>query len=85
MDARESVHRIDVPTLVIAGAEDTATSPEEGMYLADRIIGARYLCLHAAHLSNIEAAEEFTAAVIGFLKSERKEEQWMKTNAMSKE
>jgi 3-oxoadipate enol-lactonase len=85
MDQREFVHRIDVPTLVIAGAEDTATSPAEGRYLADRIAGARYLCLSAAHLSNIEAASQFTAAVTGFLKSERKEEEWTKTNAMSKE
>jgi 3-oxoadipate enol-lactonase len=85
MDMRESVQRIDAPTLVIAGSADTATSPAEGRYLADQIAGARYLCLHAAHLSNIEAASEFTAAAIGFLKSERKEEIWMKTNAMSKE
>jgi len=85
MDQRELVHRIEVPTLVIAGAEDTATSPAEGKNLADQISGARYLCLPAAHLSNIEAANEFTAAVTGFLKSERKEEIWMKTNAMSKE
>lgn len=84
MDEEEFVHRIDVPTLVIAGAKDTATPPAEGMSLADRIAGAQYLCLNAAHLSNIEAAGEFTAAVTGFLKTERKEEIWMKTNAMSK-
>jgi len=84
MDLREFVHRIDVPTLVIAGAEDIATSPVEGRFLADRIAGAQYVCLHAAHLSNIEAAREFTASAIWFLKSERKEETWMKTDAMSK-
>lgn len=84
MDTRESVQRIDVPTLVIAGSEDIATSPAEGKFLADRIAGARYLSLHAAHLSNIEASSEFTAAVTGFLKPERKEEIWMKSNAMSK-
>jgi len=85
MDQREFVHRIDVPTLVIAGAEDVASSPAEGKYLADRIAGARYLCLPAAHLSNIEAANEFTAAVTGFLKSERKEEKWMKSRSLSRE
>jgi 3-oxoadipate enol-lactonase len=67
MDQRESVRSITVPTLVIAGAHDAATPPTDGRYLAERIQGARYVELPAAHLSNIEAAEVFNSALLGFL------------------
>jgi 3-oxoadipate enol-lactonase len=66
-DLRASVERISVPTLVISGTEDSATSPGEGRFLAERIPGARYLLLQAAHLSNVEAARDFTTAAIDFL------------------
>jgi len=66
-DLREDVSRIRAPTLVIAGSEDQATPPADGRFLAERIPGARYLELKAAHLSNVEAAEPFTAAVRDFL------------------
>ena len=69
MDQRESVSRITVPTLVIAGAHDVATPPADGRFLAERIQGARYVELPAAHLSNIEAAPAFTAALTEFLAS----------------
>ena len=67
MDQRQSVSAIRRPTLVIAGSGDQATPPEDGRYLAEQIEGARYVELPAAHLSNIEAAELFTAAVLTFL------------------
>ena len=59
--------RIKARTLVIAGAHDPATPPEQGRFLAARIAGARYLELPASHLSNIEAAEAFTDALMDFL------------------
>ena len=55
------------PTLVISGAHDPATPPAQGRSLASMIRGARYLELDASHLSNIEAASQFTSAVLEFL------------------
>ncbi len=53
-DARDTVAAIHVPTLVISGTHDAATTPANGRYLAEHIAGARYAELDAAHLSNIE-------------------------------
>ena len=66
-DLRHVLGRIHAPTLVIAGADDAATPPAEGRYIADRVDGARYVELHAPHLSNIQAASEFTRALTQFL------------------
>lgn len=68
MDQRESLPRVKAPTLVIIGTEDPATPPELGRFIADRIPGARLVEFGTAHLSNIEAAPAFTAAVLDFLK-----------------
>jgi len=67
MDQREDAHKISVKTLVVAGSDDPVTPPADGRYLADTIADARYVELPAAHLSNVEAPEEFNAAVIEFL------------------
>jgi 3-oxoadipate enol-lactonase len=67
MDQRESVAAIRAPTLVIAGSADVATPPENARVLVERIAGARYHELPTAHLSNIEEAAAFTAAVVAFL------------------
>lgn len=67
MDQRAAVAAITVPTLVIAGTHDLATPPADGRFLAGAIPGARYLELPAAHLSNIEDADAFTAGVLDFL------------------
>jgi 3-oxoadipate enol-lactonase len=67
MDQREGIASIDARTLVIAGARDPATTPEQGRFLAATIPGARYRELDAAHLSNIEQAAAFTDAVLEFM------------------
>jgi 3-oxoadipate enol-lactonase len=67
MDQRASLAAIRAPTLVIAGTHDPATPPALGWAIADAIPGARYTELGAAHLSNIEAAGAFNAAVSEFL------------------
>jgi len=66
-DVRQDLAAIRVPTLVIAGTHDAATTPSDGHYLADRITGARYAELDAAHLSNIEVPGRFSSEVISFL------------------
>jgi 3-oxoadipate enol-lactonase len=68
-DAREAVSAIRVPTLVIAGTHDPATTPAEGRFLAEKIPGARYVELNAAHLSNIEAQTRFNSELLAFLHS----------------
>jgi 3-oxoadipate enol-lactonase len=68
-DARETISAIRVPTLVIAGTHDAATTPADGRYLADHIAGARYVELDAAHLSNIENRDRFNAELNAFLLS----------------
>ena len=67
MDQRETVARVSLPTLVIAGAKDGVTTPADARFLMERIHGARYLELNAAHLSNIEDAGPFTDALVNFL------------------
>lgn len=67
MDQREDIADIAARTLVIAGVHDAATPPADGRYLAERIPGARLVEVEGAHLSNIEAAAAFTAAVVSFL------------------
>ncbi len=67
MDQREQISAIRAPTLVIAGASDQATPAVDGRFLAEHIQGARYVELPAAHISNVEAAEAFTAALLDFL------------------
>ena len=66
MDQRHSLASIRSPTLVIAGSQDPATPPARPGHCR-RSSGARYVALLAAHLSNIEAAGAFNAAVLDFL------------------
>jgi 3-oxoadipate enol-lactonase len=66
-DYREKLGAIQKPALVIAGAHDPATPPADGRFVAEKIPGARYVELDAAHLSNIEDRDRFTAEVVQFL------------------
>lgn len=67
MDLREAITTIRAPTLVIAGTHDIATPAADGQLVAQRIPGARLVELPAAHLSNIESAAAFTAALVAHL------------------
>jgi 3-oxoadipate enol-lactonase len=69
MDHRELLPKIKAPTLVIAGKHDPATPPEANEYIKNRIPGARYAVLDAAHISNVERAEAYTNAVLEFLRA----------------
>jgi len=70
MDQRDDIAGIRHPTLIIAGTHDAVTPPAEGRATAERIRGARYVELDAAHLSNIEAADRFTADAAAFIAGE---------------
>ena len=69
-DLRAAVSRVNSPTLVISGAHDVATTPADGRFIAEKVPGAQYLELNAAHLSNIEAAGPFTSALLKFLEQQ---------------
>ena len=67
-DATEELARISVPTLVLVGEDDSIAPPEVAREMQERIAGAELAVLpRAGHLSNLEAADEFNAAVAGFL------------------
>jgi 3-oxoadipate enol-lactonase len=70
MDQRADLARITAPTLVIAGTDDPAPTPEAARAWASMIPNARFLELPAAHLSNIGAAGEFNQQVLTFLLGE---------------
>ena len=69
-DFRDKLHAVQTPTLIISGTHDPATTPADGHFLESKIRGAKYAELPTAHLSNIEAREEFNRTVLGFLKSQ---------------
>jgi len=66
-DLREAITGVKVRTLVIAGALDPVIPQGDARFVAEKIPGARYVELEAAHLSNIEAAAQFTEALLKFL------------------
>ncbi|CCQ15965.1 3-oxoadipate enol-lactone hydrolase/4-carboxymuconolactone decarboxylase [Rhodococcus sp. AW25M09] len=63
-DSRADLTRISAPTLVLAGLQDPATTPEDLLVIADGIAGSTYRVLDpAAHLANVEQAGPVTAAI----------------------
>lgn len=66
-DLRPVARKVACPALIVTGRHDPATPPAEGRWLADQIRGARVVDLDAAHLSNVERADEFNAAVRDFI------------------
>ena len=66
-DLRADLHRIERPTLVIAGNDDDATPPAAARAICERIAGAELLALDAAHLAGVERPDAFTAGMLAFL------------------
>jgi 3-oxoadipate enol-lactonase len=66
-DLQGDASRVSARTLVVTGAQDVATPPAAGVWLADTIAGARHVEFDAAHLANVECAAAFTDAVLAFL------------------
>lgn len=67
-DLRAEVAAITVPMLIIAGEHDPVTTVDDADYLHQQIDGAFQVELPASHLSNIEASDEFNAALVAFLR-----------------
>jgi 3-oxoadipate enol-lactonase len=67
-DFRSELLGVSVPTLVIVGADDPATPPEQAKVIAEGIPGARLVVVPAAaHLVNVEQPEAFNRAVLDHL------------------
>jgi 3-oxoadipate enol-lactonase len=67
MDLRDSISAITARTLVVAGSQDPATPPAHADYIVSKIADAKLVTLNCAHLSNVECASEFNAALLEFL------------------
>lgn len=66
-DVYPELGKINAPTLVISGRHDQSTPPERGEKIAAAIKGATHVILDAAHISNVERADDFTRALASFL------------------
>lgn len=65
----DSLHQVSVPTLIVVGSEDENFLGAADV-MARRIPGAQRLVLeNAGHAANLEAPEEFNAAVSRFLEA----------------
>ena len=67
MDQRNILPQIAVPTMVIVGDQDPATTPEQGELIASSVPGAKLWTIeNAAHLSNIEQPGQYMDALGSF-------------------
>jgi 3-oxoadipate enol-lactonase len=67
-DARADVGAIDAPALVIAGADDIATPPDDAAFIADSMRDATLTILPgAAHLANVGQPALFNRVLLGHL------------------
>lgn len=68
LDLTDRISAISIPTLVIVGEEDQGTPVAASKVMNERIKGSELVIIPAAaHLSNLEKPEEFTAALTRFL------------------
>jgi pimeloyl-ACP methyl ester carboxylesterase len=67
-DLRGRLGAIAAPTLAVAGEEDRTAPPEVVEAVANEISGARFTVIpNAAHLLNVERADEFNDALVAHL------------------
>ena len=69
MDQRQELREIRVPCLVLAGTHDSSATVADGQFISENIPGAQYIQVSAAHLSNIEARDDFNRHILQFLLS----------------
>lgn len=69
-DSTDLLAGIDVPTLVLVGAQDALTPPAKSKEMAAAIPGARLEVLDGAgHISNVERPGTFNQAVLDWMRS----------------
>jgi pimeloyl-ACP methyl ester carboxylesterase len=70
LDSTELLGSLNIPVLLLVGAEDTLSPPSELKALQEVIPGAQFRIIEGAgHLSNLEASGEFNSALLEFLRS----------------
>src|SRR5262249_32162655 len=70
VDFSTVVHRIQCPTMVVAGKDDVIIRLEDSQSMADSIAGSRFVVVpDSGHLSNLENPEEFNRALVAFLRA----------------
>ena len=68
IDLTDRLREIKCPTLVIVGEQDTGTPPAMAREIHENLPGSELKIIpSAAHLSNVEQADVFNAAVLEFL------------------
>jgi pimeloyl-ACP methyl ester carboxylesterase len=68
VDLRDAIGKIDKPTLVIAGADDTGTTPADAEFIAGKIRGAKCkIIAEAGHFIPRERPDEYNAAIAQFV------------------
>ena len=68
VDSTSTLATIDVPTLIVVGAEDVLTPPSEAEILHEAIRGSRLEVIdHAGHVSNLERPAAFNHVLSEFL------------------
>jgi 3-oxoadipate enol-lactonase len=69
LNLTDRISNIKVPTLIIVGEDDPGTPVSASRVIHEKVKGSELVILKsAAHLSNIEQAEAFNKAVLGFLR-----------------
>ncbi|MFC4426121.1 alpha/beta fold hydrolase [Deinococcus navajonensis] len=66
-EGRSTLHALKVPLLVLVGAEDQITPPDQAQEIADAGRGELRVLPGAAHLSNLDQPAAFNAALLAFL------------------
>lgn len=70
VDSSGLLPRIECPTLVLVGENDSPTPPKEAEVMHSLIPGSTFrLIRNAGHLSNVENPEEFNAGLLEFVNS----------------
>lgn len=69
-DLRAEIDAITLPVLILAGRHDPVTTVADGEFMQAQIPDSRLEILPASHLANIEAAPEFTAALVNFFQQQ---------------
>ena len=68
VDFSTALHRVNCPTMVVAGESDAIIRVEEARSMADAIAGSRFVQIaDSGHLSSLENPHEFNRALLDFL------------------
>lgn len=68
-DFTDEIYKISVPTLIISGTEDAVTTVNDAKFFKEKNPNVTLFTVEAAHISNIEKADDFTKLLIEFIKN----------------